>query len=91
MWSAPHSCCKRRKRIVYYYAIEATTQYVTLVQTYYPLLGHGDEAHVVLRVAAGLGVTNNIDSILLCLQSRGQKVSIAHILTVVHTKTKYKT
>ena len=36
-----------------------------------PLLGHGDEAHIVLGVTAGLGVTHNVDSILLGLQSRG--------------------
>lgn len=31
------------------------------------LLGQCDEAHVVLRVAAGLGMTDYIDSILLGL------------------------
>lgn len=35
------------------------------------LLGQCDEAHVVLRVAAGLGVTDYIDSILLGLQPGG--------------------
>lgn len=49
------------------------------------LLCHGDEAHVIFRVAAGLGVTNNINCILLSLQPGGQKISISHVLTVVHT------
>lgn len=49
-------------------------------------LCHGDEAHIVFRVAAGLRVTNNINCILLSLESGGKKVSISHVLTVVHTK-----
>lgn len=35
------------------------------------LLGHGDEAHVVLGVAACFRVTNDVNGILLSLQSRG--------------------
>lgn len=30
-------------------------------------LGHSDEPNIVLWVAAGLRVTNDIDSVLLCL------------------------
>ena len=58
----------------------------TLIQTHCLLLCHGDEAHVVFRVAAGLRVTHNDNCILLSLQPGGQKVSISHVLTVVHTK-----
>lgn len=58
------------------------------MQTHCLLLCHGDEANVVLRVAAGLRVTNNINCILLGLQSGGQKVSIAHVFTIVHTRKK---
>lgn len=58
----------------------------TLIQTHCLLLCHGDEAHVVFRVSAGLGVTNNINCVLLSLKPGGQKVSIAHVLTIVHTK-----
>lgn len=57
------------------------------------LLCHSDEAHIVFRVAACLGVTNYVNSILLSLQPSGQEVSISHILTVVHTmnnKQKWK-
>ena len=50
------------------------------------LLGHCDEADVVLWVAAGLGVTDDIHCVLLGLQSCGQEVSITHVFTVVHTK-----
>lgn len=60
----------------------------TLIEMPCFLLCHGDEAHIVFWVAAGLGMTNNINCVLLSLQSGGQKVSIAHILTVVHTKKK---
>lgn len=35
------------------------------------VLGQCDEAHVVLRVAAGLGVTYYVDSVLLGLQPGG--------------------
>lgn len=49
------------------------------------LLGHSDEADVVLRVAAGLGVAHDVDGILLSLESCGQKVSVPHVLAVVHT------
>lgn len=57
----------------------------TIIQIHCFLLCHGDEAHVVFRVAAGLRVTNNINCILLSLQPGGQKVSISHVLTVIHT------
>lgn len=62
----------------------------TVIPSHCLLLCHGDEAHIVFRVAASLGVTNNINCILLSLQPGGQKVSIAHVLTVVHTKEKQK-
>ncbi len=57
-----------------------------LIHIHCILLCHGNEAHIVLRVAAGLGVTDNVNCVLLSLQPGGQKVSIAHVLTVVHTK-----
>lgn len=61
------------------------------MQTHCLLLCHCDEAHIVLGIAAGLGVTNNVNCILLGLQSGGQKVSIAHVLTIVHTRKKITT
>lgn len=50
------------------------------------LLCHGDEAYVIFWVTAGLGMTNNINCILLSLQPSGQEVPITHVLTIVHTK-----
>lgn len=49
------------------------------------VLGQCDEAHIVLGVAAGLGVTYDVDSVLLGLQPGGQEVPIPHVLTVIHT------
>lgn len=60
----------------------------TPIQTQSLLLCHGDEAHVVFRVGTCFGVTNNINCVLLSLQPGGQKVSIAHVFTVVHTTKK---
>ena len=50
------------------------------------LPGHGHEAHIILWVGSCLGMTDEVDSILLSLQSGGYKVSISHEVTVVHTE-----
>lgn len=54
------------------------------------LLCHGDQAHVVFRVAARFGVANDVHRILLSLKPCGQKVSISHVLTVVHARKNKK-
>jgi len=38
---------------------------------HFTVIGQCDEAHVVLRVAAGLRVTDYVDSVLLSLQPGG--------------------
>lgn len=51
-------------------------------------LCHGNEANIVFRIATCFGVANNIYCILLSLQPGGQKISIAHVLAVIHTTKK---
>lgn len=71
------------------YAIIIVTQNTsTPIQIEQLLLCHGDQTHIIFRVATGFGVTNYINCILLGLEPGGQKVTIAHVLTVVHTTKK---
>ena len=48
-------------------------------------LCHGHESHSVLHILSCLHAADDIDRILLGLQSTGDEVPIAHPLTVVNT------
>ena len=49
-----------------------------------PLPGHGEQADVVLGVASGLVIADDVNGFMLGGQSRRQEVPIAHEVAVVH-------
>lgn len=58
----------------------------TSIKTEQSSLCHGNEPDIVFGVATCFGVANNVHCILLSLEPGGQKVSIPHVLAVVHTR-----